>query len=68
MINSVVEEGSPDSVQEGSPLIGLVINQKEMPLKQVTLTTLEDGVCISLKQRRKKEKCIAATSLPPEQW
>ena len=50
------------------PGIRLVINQKDMPLKQVTLTTLEDGICIPLKQSTKKEECIAATSLLPEQW
>jgi hypothetical protein len=61
--------GVPDGrVSPGPHLIGLVINRKEMPLKQVTLTTLEDGVCIPLKQSTKKEECIAATSLPPEQW
>jgi hypothetical protein len=48
-------------------LLGLAINQREMPLHWRTLTTLVHGVCIHLVQSTRQELSMQDISLPPEQ-
>jgi hypothetical protein len=49
-------------------LLGLAINQREMPLNWATLTTLAIGHCIHFVLSTRHDQSIQDISLLPEQW